>query len=76
LGPLVGLGRLGLRRRVAVLGLLLGTNLGVWLGSLVVWPLLVWPVAGLLLLLLSGFQLRLVRQSAAIPAGFIPEFVL
>ena len=74
LGPRVGLGRLGLRRRLAVLGFLLGTGLGVWLGSLVVWPLLVWPVASLLLL--SGLQLRLVRQSTAIPSGFIPEFVL
>ena len=74
LGPRVGLGRLGLRRRLAVLGFLLGTGLDVCLGSLVVWPFLVWPVAGLLLL--SGLQLRLVRQSAAIPTGFIPEFVL
>ena len=71
----LGLGRLGLRRRMAVLGFLLGTGLGVWLGSLVVWPLRGWPVAGLLLLLLSGLQLRLVRQSAAVQTGFIPEFV-
>src|SRR6266404_2034918 len=41
----MGLGRLGLRRWLAVLGFLLGTGLGVCLGSLVVWPLLVWPVA-------------------------------
>jgi hypothetical protein len=75
LGTRVGLGRLGLRRRLAVLGVLLGTGLGVWLGSLVVRPLRGWPVAGLLLLLLSGLQLRLVRQSAAVPSGFIPEFV-
>ena len=73
LGRRVGLGRLGLRRRLAVLGFLLGTGLGVCLGSLVVWPLLVWRVAGLLLL--SGLQLRLVRQSAAIQTGFIAEFV-
>lgn len=74
LGRRVGLGRLGLRRRMAVLGVLLGTGLGVWLGSLVVWPLRGWPVASLLLL--SGLQLRLVRQSAAVQTGFIPEFVL
>ena len=73
LGPRVGLGRLGLWRRLAVLGFLLGTGLGVWLGSLVVWPLLVWRVAGLLLL--SGLQLRLVRQSAALQTGFVPEFI-
>jgi hypothetical protein len=73
LGRRVGLGRLGLRRRLAVLGFLLGTGLGVWLGSLVVWPLLVWRVAGLLLL--SGLQLRLVRQPAAVQTGFIPEFI-
>ena len=56
LGRRVGLGRLG--RRLAVLGFLPGTGLGVWLGSLVVWRLRVCPVAGLLLL--SGLQLRLV----------------
>jgi hypothetical protein len=67
--------RLGLRRRLAVLGFLLGTGLGVWLGSLVVWRLRVWPVAGLLLLLLSGLQLRLVRRSAAVQTGFIAEFI-
>jgi hypothetical protein len=54
LGPWLGLGwrlgRLGLRRRMAVLGRLLGTVLGARLGSLVVWPLRVCPVAGLLLL--------------------------
>ena len=54
LGPRLGLGRLGLRRWLAVLGFLLGTGLGVCLGSLVVWLLRVRPVAGLLLLLLSG----------------------
>ena len=54
LGPRLELGRLGLRRRLAVLGFLLGTGLGVCLGSLVVWLLRVRPVAGLLLLLLSG----------------------
>jgi hypothetical protein len=58
LGRRLGLGRLGLRRRLAVLGFLWGTGLGVWLGSLVVWRLRVCPVAGLLLL--SGLQLRLV----------------
>jgi hypothetical protein len=73
LGPRVGLGRLGLRRRLAVLGFLLGTGLGVCLGSLVVCPLLVWRVAGLLLL--SGLQLRLVRQSAAVQTGVIAEFL-
>ena len=51
----------------------MGTDLGVWLGSLVVWPVLVWRVAGLLLL--SGLQLRLVRQSAALQTGFVPEFI-
>ena len=73
MGPRVGLGRLGLRRRLAVLGFLLGTGLDVCLGSLVVWPFLVWPVARLLLL--PGLQLRLVRQSAALPTGFIPKFL-
>ena len=73
LGGRLGLGRLGLWIRLPVLGFLLGTDLGVWLGSLVVWPVLVWRVAGLLLL--SGLQLRLVRQSAALPTGFVPEFI-
>ena len=73
MGPRMGLGRLGLRRWLAVLGFLLGTGLGVCLGSLVVWPLLVWRVAGLLVL--SGLQLRLVRQSAAVQTGFIAEFI-
>ena len=73
LGRRVGLGRLGLWIRLAVLGFLLGTGLGVWLGSLVVWPVLVWRVAGLLLL--SGLQLRLVRQSAALQTEFVPEFI-
>src|SRR6266446_2814854 len=70
----MGLGRLGLRRWLAVLGFLLGTGLGVCLGSLVVWPLLVWRVAGLLVL--SGLQLRLVRRSAAVQTGFVAEFIL
>jgi len=83
MGPWLGLGRwlglgtwlgLGLRLRMAVLGRLLEPVLGVRLGSLVVWTLFIWPVAGLLLL--SGLQLRLVRQSAAVQTGFIPEFVL
>ena len=73
MGTRMGLGRL--RLRLAVLGFLLGTELGVCLGSLVVWPLLVWRVAGLLLLWLSGLQLRLVRQSAAVQTGFIAEFL-
>jgi hypothetical protein len=67
----LGLGILGLRRRMALLGL------GIRLGSLVVQPVLVRPVAGVLLLsgFLPGLQLRLVRQSAALPAGFSAEFV-
>jgi hypothetical protein len=67
LGPRLGLGRLGLRHRMAVLGRLLGARLE----SLVVRPLLVCPVG----VHLSGLQLRLVRRSAAIPSGFVAGFV-
>ena len=67
----LGLGRMGLRLRMAVLGIWLGTRLG----SLVVQPLLVCPVAGLRLPVLFGLLVRLVRQSAAVPSGFVAEFV-
>jgi len=61
----LGLGRLGIRPWMAVLGIWLGARLG----SLVVRPLLVCPVAGVHLL--PGLRLRLVRQSAAVPSGFV-----
>lgn len=66
----MGLGRMGLRLRMAVLGIWLGTRLG----SLVVQPLLVYPVAGVRLPVLFGLRVRLVRQSA-VPSGFVGGFV-
>ncbi len=70
LGRWLGLGRLGLRLRMAVLGIWLGTRLG----SLVVQPLLVCSVAGLRLPVLFGLRVRLVRQSA-VSYGFVGGFV-